>query len=720
MEGKRILVTGGAGYLGCILCPMLADQGASVCVFDRLYFGKEGLLSAMAPESFELVAGDIREVERFPQLLTDVWAVVHLASLANDPSCDLSPTMAEQINHAATIKLARMAQAKGVERFVFASSCSVYGASGDKQVSEDSPLAPVSLYARLKIKSERALLPMADEVFAPTALRQATLFGFSPRMRFDLAINLMTMSAVVKGEIIVLGGGRQWRPFVHVKDAARAIIAVLKADKEVVAGQVFNVGSNSLNFTIEALASLVASRVPKTRVQVAPDDADKRSYRVRFDRIEQRLGYSARVGPDEGVEEIRAAIVEGHIREPYGSQHFNVMHLKHLMSVPVAHGGETPRTRTLQNFLPPIESCDRDRVCQELQIVARGQWRDPVKELEEMLSETFDRPAALLLHSHYLALLGALSTLGEGPHKEVIIHPFADGRLYGAAVQLGFTPVICDVDEETLCYDFGRLKQLLGDNTVGIVAGSILDIPEPLPTLEATATEAGVSLIVNVQDLLGASVLHNPVASYGTVSVVDFGVDQNVTTLGGGAVLLNDANERQRILDFLSCRLASGPIAVAERQFVLSPMCAMLGVSTLERLSEISQTCRKLQHAYEEVLSDARRIKLPRPTRGARRSGSKFPILVNLDGLPIDIWELERLMRAERIEALRGRDCALDLAVTQMRANQDSIDQDLAPKARAMRSGLLFLPLHSKMTTGDVNDAASALLKILTYFEKRA
>ncbi|MCD6327045.1 NAD-dependent epimerase/dehydratase family protein, partial [bacterium] len=662
MHGKTILVTGGAGYLGCHLCPQLVEQGAKVRVFDRLYFGKEGLQSVVKPENMELVEGDMRAIEKFPWLLDGIYGVVHLAGLANDPSCDLSPTMAEEINHIASLKLAEMAKARGVPRFVFASSCSVYGASGEKLVSEVSPLSPVSLYAKLKIKSERALFDMADENFIVTALRQSTLFGYSPRMRFDLAINLMTLSAAAKHKIIVLGGGGQWRPFLHVKDAARAIVAVLRAEKQKIASQILNVGANRDNYTICDLAKIVEANVPDTATEVAPDDADRRSYRVRFDKIATRLGYDTTMTPADGAKEIYQAIKDGRIAEPYSDWHFNVLRLKHLVSIPVADGGETSRSSMLPYSLPTITGADRMRVADSLKAAAEGSLEGPLRNLESALLERFDRSAAMLLHSRHLVLRAALRSSGHsGPHI-MIMHPFSDAKLFAAAQQLGFTPVLCDLEERSLRFDLERLNALLKKGASAIIAGSRLDMPENLKAMESIAGEEGCSLIVDAQDLMGALVNGRHIATYGDCAVLDFGPDQNVTALGGGAVLFRELSAEEEVMRGQSKNKTSGVISLDEKQMRLSPISAMLGISSLGRLDEASDLLRNLQAAYDELLSDTPHVRVLRASDESQRSGSKYPVLVDFDALTVDAEGMEKRMRDERIECHRARHCAIHLA----------------------------------------------------------
>ncbi|MFQ5655801.1 MAG: NAD-dependent epimerase/dehydratase family protein, partial [Planctomycetota bacterium] len=310
---RRILVTGGAGYLGSILCRRLLDRGASVRCLDTLYFGAEPVADLRSEPRFELVRGNIVELGEHPDLLEGIDGVIHLAGLANDPSCDLEPEMTELANYRAVIELAERALEASARRFVFASSCSVYGEGGSLALDEEAPLRPVSLYAESKVRAERALLRLVERGLEPVLLRQATLFGVSPRMRFDLAINLMTLHALTRGRVYVLGGGEQWRPFLHVGDAADAFLRALEAPAQRVAGQIFNVGSDAENYQIRDLAEQVVERVPGAELELAPGDADRRSYNVAFEKIASLLEWTASRSAAAGIEEI----VEGHRRDAF-------------------------------------------------------------------------------------------------------------------------------------------------------------------------------------------------------------------------------------------------------------------------------------------------------------------------------------------------------------------------------------------------------------------
>ena len=203
---ELIVVTGGAGYLGSVLVPKLLEAGYSVRVFDKLFFGEKPIKRLFKHPRFQLIKGDIVSFESNKELLKGVDSVIHLAGLANDPSCDLDPGLSLEINYRSTVRFAKVCKAQGIRRFIFASSCSVYGAGGNNLLTEESDMNPVSLYAKTKIMAENEIRELSSRNFAPVFLRQATLFGLSPRMRFDLAINLMTKFAVLKNKIFVMGG----------------------------------------------------------------------------------------------------------------------------------------------------------------------------------------------------------------------------------------------------------------------------------------------------------------------------------------------------------------------------------------------------------------------------------------------------------------------------------------------------------------------------------
>jgi nucleoside-diphosphate-sugar epimerase len=309
----HVFVAGGAGYIGSVLVPLLLEQGHRVTVLDRFYFGDTLVRSAARfGEKLRVVRADVRAFDR--AVLASVDAVVDLSGISNDPSCELVPELTRSVNVEGAKRLAGAAREQGVRRYVFASSCSVYGHGDGLGLTEESPRRPVSLYARAKADVEDFLLEMSRAsrgAVEVCVLRLATVFGLSERMRFDLAINVMTKNAYVARRITVDGGGRQWRPFVHVRDVASAILLTLTGDVSKVAGEVFNVGADQNNVQILNLAFRVRDAVPGTEVVHAPTDPDLRDYHVSFDKIHRLLAFHADTGIDEGIREVLGALREG-------------------------------------------------------------------------------------------------------------------------------------------------------------------------------------------------------------------------------------------------------------------------------------------------------------------------------------------------------------------------------------------------------------------------
>jgi nucleoside-diphosphate-sugar epimerase len=303
----KILVTGAGGYIGTSLVPMFLEAGHEVIGVDRYFFGEELLGTAvLGHPRFRSVHKDIRQLTKDD--LAGVDAVIDLAGLSNDPACDLDPRLTEEVNQRGGLNVAACAKAAGVRRYVYSSSCSVYGQGETLTLTEESPLHPVSAYARAKIEVEKGLHELASDDFCVTLLRNATVYGYSGRMRFDLVINVMTLYAWRDRRIFVMGGGKQRRPLVHVKDVANAFQLVLDADPDSVRGETFNVGSNGQNFQVAQLANVVKGVLPSTELIEVPGDADPRSYDVCFDKISRVLGFEAKRTPVDGILEVKDAL----------------------------------------------------------------------------------------------------------------------------------------------------------------------------------------------------------------------------------------------------------------------------------------------------------------------------------------------------------------------------------------------------------------------------
>jgi len=304
-RARRVLVTGGAGYIGSHLTRMLLDRGYHVRVLDRFDYGGAGLTGVQHP-GLEVVHGDICNSRDLGQAVRGVDAVVALAAIVGDPACNLDPEETINLNYTATKMLIDACNLHSVRRLVFASSCSVYGANGHALLTEQSRLNPVSLYARTRVLSENVLFDRCGDV-ETVVLRLSTVFGLSPRMRFDLVVNTLTAQAVIDHHISIFGGS-QWRPNVHCRDAARAFIVALEAPATAVGGEVFNVGGDRLNHRIRDLGRMVAEIVGGVEVRSTGEATDPRDYRVSFEKTRRILGFEPELSVADGIREVAAAV----------------------------------------------------------------------------------------------------------------------------------------------------------------------------------------------------------------------------------------------------------------------------------------------------------------------------------------------------------------------------------------------------------------------------
>jgi nucleoside-diphosphate-sugar epimerase len=301
----KILVTGTEGYLGSLLAPLLMKHGHEVLGVDTGYY-KEGWLFNGSPVTAKTLVKDIRDIAL--EDLRGIEAIVHMAELSNDPTGELAPNITYDINHKGSLRLAELARKAGVTRFVYMSSCSVYGvAAGDQAVTEESPVNPQTAYGVCKTLVERDVKPMANDNFSPTFLRNATAYGASPRMRFDIVLNNLCGLAWTTKEIKMTSDGTPWRPLVHGLDIAKAILHVLAAPRASIHNQVLNVGDSNHNYRVKEIAEIVAQSFPGCQLTFGTQGADNRSYRVSFDKIRKVLpGFSCDWNAKRGAEQFAA------------------------------------------------------------------------------------------------------------------------------------------------------------------------------------------------------------------------------------------------------------------------------------------------------------------------------------------------------------------------------------------------------------------------------
>lgn len=326
---KRVLVTGHRGYIGCRLVPLLEAAGYHVTGIDVDYYRECSFGSGNVPA--QGLTLDIRDLT--PSLLEGHEAVIHLAGLSNDPLGDLDPELTHDINMLATIRLAEMAKYAGVQRFVFSSSCSNYGAAGEDWLNEESPLKPVTPYAISKMQSEEALDKLSDAHFSTTYMRSGTAYGMSPRIRFDLVVNNLTAWAIATGEVRLKSDGSAWRPLVHAEDMAQAFVCAISADRALVDRQAFNVGRNEDCVQVSYVAAKVEAAIPSARIVFSPEKiVDKRTYRVDCSKIAS-IGFAPRWTLERGIAELRDAFIQSgvNVGDFEGARYQRVAHIRHLI-----------------------------------------------------------------------------------------------------------------------------------------------------------------------------------------------------------------------------------------------------------------------------------------------------------------------------------------------------------------------------------------------------
>lgn len=324
-DRQSVLLIGGAGYIGSALLPKLLDRGYHVRLLDCFLYGQEPIQPVMQHPNLELHRGDFRNVDTVVAAMRDMKSVIHLGGLVGDPACALDEELTLQINLIATRMIAQVAKGNRISRFVFASSCSVYGAS-DQILNERSALNPVSLYARSKIASENVLLGLCGDGFEPVILRFGTIYGLSGRTRFDLVVNLLAAKALVD-KVITVYGKDQWRPFLHVHDAGRAVLSALDARSESVPPHIFNVGCDEQNRTLGQIGELIRGMVPGSVLRCTEENVDRRNYRVEFRRIREVLGFEPVWKIEAGVQQVLDAIASGKVTNYQDPKYSNVKFL---------------------------------------------------------------------------------------------------------------------------------------------------------------------------------------------------------------------------------------------------------------------------------------------------------------------------------------------------------------------------------------------------------
>jgi dTDP-4-amino-4,6-dideoxygalactose transaminase/nucleoside-diphosphate-sugar epimerase len=724
---KKILVTGGAGYLGSVLCRKLLEKSYSVICFDRLYFGMEPIKPLLKNKRFELVQGNILDIDDHKEMLKDVDGVIHLAGIANDPTAELDPNLTRLVNYEASVKLAALSKNAGVERFIFASSCSVYGKGLADVVDESSPINPVSIYAESKAIAEKEILAMTDKNFHPLCLRQATLYGFSPRMRFDLAINLMTLHAVIKGKIFIWGGGDQWRPFLHVDDAADAMVYCMGVPKEKVSGKVYNLGSTKDNYKIIDLANMTKDMIRGTILDVIPDNPDKRSYCVNCDRITKELNWSPRKKISDSVKDISVFVKSKQLKEFDKTTYYNIRTMQHFIQKPALEGGDPIRPSFLHFSLPSLGADEEREVIDTL----RSGWLTTgpkTHKLEGMFKEYIGCKHAVCVNSCTAALHLGLAALGIKKGDEVITSPVTWPATANVIVHVGARPVFADIDPSTLNIDPAKIEKKITSKTKAIIPVHMAGQPCDMEKISKIAKKHKLYIIEDAAHAIGAKYKNRNIGTMSDFTCFSFYPIKNMTTIEGGLITTSNPEWAEKVRIYSLHGVSKDAWKRYDKSFKghaevlypgfkynMSDVQAALGLHQLPKLDGFIEQRRWIAQQYDDTFRAIDEIKLPRQMPNIKHAHHLYIIMLDVDRLKIS--------RDLFIEALKKENIGTgihfrSLHIQPYYKKTYHLKENDLPNANYISSRILSLPLYPAMNQYDVDVVIKAVKKLVAYYKK--
>ena len=718
----HVFVTGGAGFIGSQVVRELLQSGHTVTAFDCFHFGMGSLSDLANNPRLRIIEG---YVERFdPKHLDGVDAVLHLAALSNDPAGDLRPGWVESVNTVATVRLAEAARSFGIRKFVFASSCAIYGASPD-MVDENSIPAPLSAYARSKLQAERELASLTTDSFAPIRLRSATVYGVSPRMRFDLVVNTMTLKAVNEGVVRVTGGGLQWRPLIHVQDLVQAYMLCLAPQGSVLDGGAFNVVGS--NIQMYELGLAVQKCVGHSELEIVPDAADPRSYQVSGDRFAQATGFVPRVSVEQGIEEVRDAIRSGMFGDGADPLYHTVARLKQVIETPAIAGGPPARTEFLPFAKPTFGREEEEEVIDSL----RSGWittGPKVQRLESKFCDYLGVKHAIAVSSCTAALHVSLAALSIGPGDEVITSPVTWPATANAVIQLGAKPVFVDVEPDTLNIDPTLIEAQITPRTRAIIPVHMAGQACDMDAIQAIADRHGITVIEDAAHAIGASYRGRKIGTLSPLTCFSFYPTKNMTTIEGGLVTTesDELADKIRVLSFAGISRDAWKrysktgshhwkLLYPGYKYNMTDIQAAVGLHQIGKLDQFIERREALVRRYREMLAGTPGISWLADRHWGRHARHLFEILVEPDALTIDRDGFLDALKAENIgTGIHFISLHLQPYYETMGYRPSSL-----PEADWISQRIISLPLYPSMTEQDIEDVAGAVRRIATHYRRR-
>lgn len=709
---KRILVTGGAGYIGSFVVNMLLDRGYNVVVLDKLLYGRKGLDSFLGRENLEFINGDVTDRGTVEDAIKGANCVIGLAAIVGDQACAVNEAVTWDINFRSVTMLVDLAIEQKVSRFVFTSSCSVYGCNGDKRfLTENSELLPVSLYARTRILSEKYIREKSEEL-SSVILRLSTVFGLSSRMRFDLAVNTMTGRAVRTGSLSVEGGS-QWRPFVHVRDVARAVVLAVEADEQHARGETFNVGSTDSNYQISDIARLIAEEVPEVTIKEYPDSKDLRNYNCIFDKIHKKLNFKPETSVRDGITELVRFIKA---TEP----DINAQEYSNFETWKVIGNSE--------KFIPYSVPEVPHAVRMELVNTIESGWLSTgprTRLFEEKIQEYFGDPAlhVFAVSSCTAALHLQLMAAGIGRGDEVITTPFTFCATVNSILYTGATPVLVDIDPSTFNIDIKLIEAKITSRTRAIVpvyyGGQAVDHK----ALRALADRHRLLILADAAHAIGARYDGRLCGTYEDSAAFSFYATKNMPIGEGGLVTTHNGEMAERIRylmlhgmnrDAWKRYSESGSwyyeIVDLGYKYNFTDIQASFGLHQLARIDRYNTVRREYGEIYDKAFASLPGISLHGLDPRAYYTRHIYPVLID--------EEVAGISRNRFIEELREHKIGTSVHYIPIHHHpfykrNIRFSKGEFPVTDSVFRGIVSLPLYSKMTASEIARVASTVGKLV-------
>lgn len=719
---QKILVTGAGGYLGSLLVPELIHRGHTVTAADTFYFGDVLADHADHPR-LRIHRGDVRHLE--PELCAGVDAVIALAAISNDPAGKLNPHWTSAVNETATARLAGLARDAGAHRFLLASTCGIYGAS-EQLLAETSPIAPLSEYAHSKAAAEQEIRRHETPQFRTVSLRLGTLFGVSPRMRLDLAVHTMAYHALTKGEISVDGDGRQWRPFLHVRDAVRAFLTCLELPDDEIGNPAYNVVGENLR--VRDLAELVSKEFDGIPVVYRGGEPDARSYHVDGGLFTTDTGFTPGHTVADAITEVRRYLeAPGRLAAAGHPRFSTAATLERLLNTPAVRSGEPVRRLVLPFALPQLGDAEEAEVLDTL----RSGWLTTgpkSKRFERMIADYVGARFAVATNSCTGALHVGLAAAGIGPGDEVITSPITWPATANVIVHLGARPVFADIDPDTLNIDPSALEAAVTARTKAIVPVHMAGQPCDMDAITAVAAAHGLTVLEDAAHALGARYHDRRIGELSTAAAFSFYATKNLACGEGGMLVTDDEAlaDRARSLsmhgiskDAWKRHTVTGSphwqLHEPGYKYNMPDLAASLGLHQLPRLAGFIATRARYAHLYDEAFADLPAI-APLVTRpGIDHAHHLYVIRLDLDRLTITRDEFVAALRAEGIST-GIHFISLHLQPYYQRVHD--LAPDALPRAREASERIVSLPLYPKMTETDISDVIAAVTKLATAYHR--